>query len=55
MTMGHGCTTEISRKQLDALEEKLNQNGRGTIALGTIWDEQTARRAIQTEIEKLQD
>lgn len=54
LAMGHGCSTEISRKQLDALKEKLNQSGRGTITLGLIWDEQTAQRAIQTGIERLQ-
>jgi hypothetical protein len=51
---GHGRTTEISREQFRELEEKLSQNGRGTVMIGAIYDEQSAVRAIEEEIARLQ-
>ena len=51
---GHGQTTEITREQFGELEEKLSQTGRGTILVGAIYDEQSAVRAIEAEIARLQ-
>ena len=51
---GHGRTTEISRQQFEALEATLNQDGRGTVMIGAVYDEATARRAIEGEIGRLQ-
>jgi hypothetical protein len=51
---GHGKTTEITRERFSELEEKLGQDGRGTIMIGAIYDEQSALQAIEAEIARLQ-
>jgi hypothetical protein len=51
---GHGRTTEITQEQFHEIEQHLDQNGRGTIIIGAIYDEQSAVRAIEAEIARLQ-
>jgi hypothetical protein len=51
---GHGRTTEVTREQFRELEEKLSQDGRGTVMIRAIYDEQSAARAIEQEIARLQ-
>jgi hypothetical protein len=50
----HGHTVKLNREQFEALETALGQNGRGTICFGMIYDEQSAVRAIEEEIARLQ-
>jgi hypothetical protein len=50
----HGRTVKLSREHFEALDATLGQNGAGTICFGGIYDEQSAVRAIETEIARLQ-
>jgi hypothetical protein len=50
----HGHTVKLTRGQFEALEATLGQSGVGSICFGGIYDEQSAVRAIEQEIARLQ-
>ena len=50
----HGHTEKLTRDQFEAIEATLAQSGVGTICFGKIYDEESALRAIEEEIARLQ-